>query len=196
MNIRNLILLFLLSVWSYGHGQNKELESKLKIYFANLPILQSTDSILKFAQNDTTIHDSIAHYKIIYYPDSIHGKAILDYHIYSDYYDNGIFYDYNKLIFYNSNTDTTNLYVGYFGISTATHKLRKSKMQYRRLLRKFSKYFTKTTCETNTGPFGGLSKSTFFYLNKNDTFPSMEVYWLSAADMSPNSYNIIIYKKD
>lgn len=196
MKIRILISSFLLCLWCFAHGQNKELENKLKTYFAHLPILQSTDSIIKYAQSDTIIHNYFSHYKIEFYPDSIY-SAKIPIAIYSCYFLKDSIYDYRERIFYNLNYDTTNLNTAYFGIQNGTGKLWKAKAHYRKLKRSFSKYFARSFSEKSSSSLiGGESESTYFYLNKEDTSPFMEIYWHSGACLVPAGYGIDVYKKD
>lgn len=200
MKLKITILLPFMFLLSNIFGQNIQLENKLKKHFSGLPILQSTDSIIKHIQSDTMPHNRISRYKIDSYSyyDSTSKARIQSFMLYSYYNNmNDSTHDFAERIFYGINYDTTNSNTSYFETWTVSTKLWEAKMHYRKLLREFSRYFQKTTSDKGeTGFYGGTYKSTFFYLNKNDKSPFMEIYWRSAAHMSPNSCNIKIFKKD
>jgi hypothetical protein len=171
-----LLLLFGYVAW----GQNVELENKLKKHFENIPVLQSVDSILRFVQADTSI------YKTRTYRNSVTSTIIeFDINVYHYGKDTS-----ENHIYYRDNSQGS-----FIGIKMSTKTTLRAKKYYKTLKHEYSNFFLKTTSERKRNKLmGGRSKTTSFYLGKNDKYPFIAIGWSSAADLFGNGYYIDIIK--
>ena len=213
--MRNYITLFIFLIsCSISNGQNQVLENKLKPYFGNLPILQSPDSVLRYAFADTAkkgnkspynvfvYYDSLSPAKVVdpnwRYDDSLKTRRLEEFEVYSNYYETESVGNYDVNVSYRDQITAHNsVDCSVFAVKIYTTNVHTAKKNYRKMKRKFSPHFEKQVTEKNMNRFTGARWSaTYFYLNKTDQFPLLEIRWARRSHMTSQGNRIYIYRKN
>ncbi len=185
---KQIFALIFLTLSFISNAQDKELNNKLNHYFEKIPVCQSIDSIIVFLKTNTIA------YETSFYKDSI-TATILEFDTYyyqKDSSDTHIYYRGSTSIHIQ---DTVYIEMGIMGTSLYSINAMGAKIRYKKLKREFSKHFAKTSSKRNYNSFtGSRGQSTYFYLNKKDLYPYMEINWHSALCLTGNGCNIWVYK--
>ncbi len=205
--------LFSLIFCSTIKGQDKQLENKLKPYFGELPILQTPDSVLRFAFSDTITREHKSRYRVFVYYDSLSPTKLVDpnwryddslqsnrleeFDIYSKYIDMDGIADFDSQISYRNQINAYHS----SDCSMLTVKIYKknafvAKRSYRKMKRKFSKYFAKKTTERYSSRLtSGKWTTTYYFTNKTDYTPLLAISWNGRAHMTSPGNRIYVYGK-
>lgn len=181
-----ITILLLPSIVSFGQNRPKQdLANKLTKYFYGIPVLQSADSILEFVSKDT------AHYDI-YYKRRQTDKNIETMDVSFKNADNLDFYYRTEVT--KEMPSTTLLLSSQIAIRQSFSTLHKAKKYSRAIKSELSNYFQKAVSEKKRNTLiGGKWKTTYLYVNKNDSIPFMSITWNNHADVTTNGCHIDIY---